>query len=431
MSRQVLAIVAMGLIAAVAPVALAGPSAGSVSDDSIFFETFTNNQFDNPADSMFTFGGVGEGSDVGFGEDDEEPPNQLENAEWNNIGGVDGTYSAMNQTLGPNDEYVVEAEFNVVGPIFDIGCCSHPNAHDISRAYLFAPRRNAPASNTDIRVGAFNAGQIAGDPGIMATATAWDIEVWDATLPADPDSDCPDSGPCDEGTIFSNDEGIRRLGLNLAFGVAHTVSLHHTAVDSNIDLYVNGVKVDTFKDRGGSAVTDVISVGNVSSTPGFQNMFMDNFSIGAFVPPTLGMACDFNSDTECNDVDIDLLAAAVRNNTIDSKFNVDGIGGDIPDDDDFAFYITDDSMLSTGFGDGNLDMIVNFVDFVQLSNAFGMSGSGWGEGNYNTDNNTNFNDFVLLSNNFGTSFASGSNVPEPAAISALGVLTLVWLRKRR
>ena len=74
-------------------------------------------------------------------------------------------------------------------------------------------------------------------------------------------------------------------------------------------------------------------------------------------------------------------------------------------------------------------MIVNFNDFVKLSNDFGMSGTGWDQGNGNTDDVTNFNDFVRVSNNFGMNFASGSNVPEPAALVVLGLGVLATFRR--
>ena len=144
-----------------------------------------------------------------------------------------------------------------------------------------------------------------------------------------------------------------------------------------------------------------------------------------------GMPCDFNSSGGCDDADIDLLADAVRNGTSDAKFNVDGLGDpNIPDDADFDFYITDDGFLSTGLGDSDLNMIVNFVDFVNLSNDFGVNGTGWARGNFNTDENTNFNDFVALSNNFGVNFASASNVPEPAALLVLGLGALAATIRR-
>lgn len=148
-------------------------------------------------------------------------------------------------------------------------------------------------------------------------------------------------------------------------------------------------------------------------------------------PGTGGTACDFNGDNECDDIDIDLLAAAVRNGTSDSKFNVDGVGSDVPDASDFDHYITDSAFLATGFGDHDLNKNVNFNDFVRLSNNFGNTGTGWNQGNGNTDNATNFNDFVRLSNNFGKTFASNS-VPEPAsiALAAIGTLVLTTRRKK-
>ena len=167
------------------------------------------------------------------------------------------------------------------------------------------------------------------------------------------------------------------------------------------------------------------------STIHFGTTSSFNVALSIDAIPGPAAPCDLTGDTVCDDADIDLLATAVRNGTSDPKFNVDGIGGDVPDDADFDFYITDDSMIGTGHGDADLNLIVNFVDFVSLSNDFGATGTGWARGNFNTDDNTNFNDFVALSNNFGTSFVSdGNNVPEPAAIGALGMLTLVLLRKR-
>ena len=126
---------------------------------------------------------------------------------------------------------------------------------------------------------------------------------------------------------------------------------------------------------------------------------------------------DFNSDCAIDQIDIDLLRLAVINMTSDPDFNVDGIGVfNIPDAADFDHMIT--VILATGFGDGDLNQIVNFADFVQLSNNFNLSQTGWLEGNYNLDENTNFEDFVLMSNNFNMVFSSGSNesaVPEPVS----------------
>lgn len=79
-------------------------------------------------------------------------------------------------------------------------------------------------------------------------------------------------------------------------------------------------------------------------------------------------------------------------------------------------------------GDANLNGIVNFEDFVQLSNNFNANETLWQDGNFNQDGITNFEDFVLLANNFGSMVPNGLAVvvPEPASwlIVALGAAVL-------
>ena len=234
-----------------------------------------------------------------------------------------------------------------------------------------------------------------------------------------------DISPADHDGYNSNSElntirWVRKRGLVPALGFE---------VDGGIaDMFINGTLVYQGHSGLSSIGSAQVDIGGQIESPEPTDLYMSRFEL---FPEPAGTPCDFNGDSNCDDVDIDLLADAVRNGTSDSQFNVDGLGDlNIPDDADFDFYITDDSMLSTGRGDHDLDFNVNFIDFVRLSNNFNMSPTGWAQGNGNTDDNTNFNDFVRLSNNFGMNFASGSNVPEPAAVGALGMLALVWLRKR-
>jgi len=106
--------------------------------------------------------------------------------------------------------------------------------------------------------------------------------------------------------------------------------------------------------------------------------------------------------------------------------------------------------LHRGFlGDANDDGAVTFADFVQLSNNFGQSNTGWSGGDFNNDDVTNFADFVELSNNFGLSISggaftatpdqlaemssfmsSGSPVPEPASLLLLVPALMLIARKK-
>ena len=71
-------------------------------------------------------------------------------------------------------------------------------------------------------------------------------------------------------------------------------------------------------------------------------------------------------------------------------------------------------------GDGDLNGIVNFADFVLLANNFGSGTTDWQQGNFNLDQITNFADFVILANNFGSQVPS-SSVPESTTLLSVVV----------
>lgn len=142
---------------------------------------------------------------------------------------------------------------------------------------------------------------------------------------------------------------------------------------------------------------------------------------------------DFNSDGVVDDIDIDLVRYAVINMTNDSQFDIDGIGNpNVPDDGDFIFLVN--SMINTGLGDADLNQIVNFDDFVSLSNDFNQVNTLWSQGNFTLDNVTNFDDFVVLSNQFGQTFGWSTAVPlapEPSITALLGMALLTYSRCQR
>lgn len=128
-------------------------------------------------------------------------------------------------------------------------------------------------------------------------------------------------------------------------------------------------------------------------------------------------------------VGIDFLRSAIIHSASDANFNMEGIGdAGIPDENNVAHMIT--MILSTGFGDGDLNQIIDFKECALVFNNFGMGGTGWEDRNYNLDAVTNFNDFVFLTNNFNMSFPAGgtdSTMPEPASGVTLVLVAIAGL----
>ena len=172
-----------------------------------------------------------------------------------------------------------------------------------------------------------------------------------------------------------------------------------------------------------AALTTFPGSNDTASNDQGGNAYYDNYLV-----QTGAQLGDLNLDNIVNCADIDVMRDAVIAMTSDPIFNVDGVGGNIPDEDDFDFLIED--LIGTGRGDGDCNKNVNFADFTLLSNNFGMSNTLWNEGNFNIDTITNFEDFVELANNFGMVFPSAPT-PEPSTALILVVVGIVVTARMR
>ena len=107
---------------------------------------------------------------------------------------------------------------------------------------------------------------------------------------------------------------------------------------------------------------------------------------------------DLNDDGQLSAGDIDFLIAAIRENSVDPRFD---LNNDSATDENDLNYIVE-SVFNTRIGDTDLDGDVDFADFLVLSMNFGQADTGWAGGNFDAaDTGTTFADFLALSANFG------------------------------
>ncbi len=80
----------------------------------------------------------------------------------------------------------------------------------------------------------------------------------------------------------------------------------------------------------------------------------------------------------------------------------------VPPDDSVNDPIVDCPGLDPDFcfpGDADLDLDVDFADFVILANNFGLTNRSWRNGDFNGDTWVDFADFTILANNYGQQLA--------------------------
>ena len=135
--------------------------------------------------------------------------------------------------------------------------------------------------------------------------------------------------------------------------------------------------------------------------------------------------------------DLDVLIDAVRQRGRNCHLDLDS--NNAVDETDLDLLL---AATGTLLGDANLDGVVGFADFLQVSRAFGTRVNGWSDGDFDGDEIVTFADFLILSESFGQSIgdtpvaaSSVAAVPEPATNLGLlficGVIVSHRFRRKR
>ncbi|MCA9217475.1 MAG: hypothetical protein KDB27_30615 [Planctomycetales bacterium] len=239
---------------------------------------------------------------------------------------------------------------------------------------------------------------------------------------------------------------------------------HHVAVtvdgDNEGTLFIDGGEVESYYLTGDaiSFMGDIIPDGpdtlgigrNKDSTAGggqwFYHGLIDDFriyddalpadAIKALFDSAAADPCDFDGNGTLDIGDLDLLVAAVRDNSGDATFDVNGDGTLTAAD--VQVFVESPDKLNTYVGDANLDGEFNSGDFVTVFTA-GLYETGqpatWSSGDWNADGKFDSGDFVaaFASSGYenGERGVRAAAVPEPSVVSLISVGMLVHLRRRR
>jgi hypothetical protein len=143
------------------------------------------------------------------------------------------------------------------------------------------------------------------------------------------------------------------------------------------------------------------------------------------------LVCDFNSDSQCNGADIDMLQANIVTGPVNPAiFDLTGDGQVTIADRNEWLILAGATNLASGnaylSGDANLDGSVDVSDFnVWNSNKFSAT-SAWTSGDFNADGSVDVSDFnVWNSNKFQSADSARSSAvptlqPATAFASELG-----------
>lgn len=177
-----------------------------------------------------------------------------------------------------------------------------------------------------------------------------------------------------------------------------------------------------------------------TSFPVSQLLYTEAAGVNAVAGAFLFEPGDFNRDDVVTAADIELFKAnlTLRGVTL-SALNP-------ADHPKFRFDLNGNNEVSWkdvkilqqfyGFYDGDADINkkVDISDFAVLAANFNLTGKRWTDGDFDGNETVNITDFAALAANFNQTFPSDlprSAVPEPAALSAVLLLSAGMIRRRR
>ena len=152
-------------------------------------------------------------------------------------------------------------------------------------------------------------------------------------------------------------------------------------------------------------------------------VYIDNLRLSSTI------AGDVTNDAVLDHNDIDALSDAVRHGDYEELYDLNQDG--LVDDFDRIVWTSE---AGTFPGDFDLNGRVEFVDFLTLSDHFGLPGN-WRQGDADGDRTIDFPDFLSLSRNFGGDAgidpATATSVPEPGLAAGWLVFVAMLLRSWR
>jgi hypothetical protein len=122
----------------------------------------------------------------------------------------------------------------------------------------------------------------------------------------------------------------------------------------------------------------------------------------------LNVPGDFTGDGGVDALDIDELAAAIRNSSPEAKYDLNGDNDLDGDDMDELVH----NILNSEYGDGDLSGAVDSEDLEDLVDSFGLR-AGWADGDFSGNGRVDLHDVAIIRGSFG--WVATAPIPAPTA----------------